>query len=260
MLRVGQVEYVNTLPLFLGLTSGKIDFPFELISALPSQLNRWLREGEIDVGFISAFEYIQNREQYELVHPFCIAAYNRLDSVTLYVRGDVRDLDNRRVGLTSASASSSALVRLLCSYYWRVEPQFEEFSSLEKIDQWAAFLLIGDDALAHPHFDGFHPVDLAATWFQYTETPLPFAVIACRKEVAQERPDELATLQRLLEASLSWGESHLDEVIGKAQKVLNLSDDSYRDYFGQMGYRMEESERSGLERFAALTSPIGGRV
>jgi len=241
MLRLGQVDYINTLPLFSALSCGEIDAPFEIVHGHPSELNEKLRTGEIDAGFISSYEFIKNRELYELVEPFCLAAYHKLDSVTLHVRGNIDELEHQRVALTSASASSSALVRLLFRHYWQIEPHFEPLESIDEATSYRAFLLIGNAAMTHPHFHGYHAIDLAATWYQWTQTPMVFAVVAHRKETPKSLID---LLRRRLDQSLSWGERHLDELAGGL----------HHDYFQQMGYRMGERERAGLEHFAALVN------
>ena len=56
-LRVGMISAINTLPIYWGLTRGLVDFPCQLISGSPAQLNGMLRAGELDVSAISSVEY-----------------------------------------------------------------------------------------------------------------------------------------------------------------------------------------------------------
>ena len=51
-IRVGIVNYLNTLPLIYGLERPPIKDKIELIGAYPSRLAQMLIDGEIDLGLI----------------------------------------------------------------------------------------------------------------------------------------------------------------------------------------------------------------
>lgn len=252
MLRVGQASYINTLPLFLGLTSGEVDCPFQFVTDHPSQLNRKLRNGEVDAALISSIEYLKNPGEYELLSPYGIAACRGVSSVTLYVRGNVEELDGERIALTPASETSAELVRILCRYYWQVEPQFEPLT--EGRSSYAAFLLIGDEALKQPQIDGYHRVDLAATWHQYTETPMVFALLACRASVAKEKID---LLKSQFHHSFEWGRRKRDQLVQTAHERSGLAPSICSHYFDELNYQIGEREVAGLERYAALATLNG---
>lgn len=252
MLKIGRASYINTLPLFLGLTSSGLDSPFEFVTAPPSELNQKLRSGEVDAALISSIEYLRNPGEYELLSPYGIAARRGVSSVTLYLRGNVEELDGERVALTQASETSAELVRLLCRYYWQVDPQFEPLT--EERSSYAAFLLIGDEALKQPQIDGYHPIDLAAAWHQYTETPMVFALLACRAEMAKEKID---LLKNQFRRSFEWSRRERDHLIQTAHERSGLAPSICSHYFDQLNYQIGEREVAGLERYAALATLNG---
>jgi len=67
MLRVGKIEYLNTVPVYYGFIKGKVPAEgIEFIDDVPSELNRLLREGLLDASVISSYEYIVNQDRYLL--------------------------------------------------------------------------------------------------------------------------------------------------------------------------------------------------
>lgn len=252
MLKIGHASYINTLPLFLGLTSGELDSPLEFVTAHPSELNQKLRSREIDAALISSIEYLRAPGEYELLSPYGIAARRGVPSVTLYVRGNIEELDGERIALTPASETSAELVRILCRYYWQVEPQFEPLT--EGRSSYAAFLLIGDEALKQPQIDGYHPIDLAAAWYQYTETPMVFALLACRANLAKEK---IALLKSQFHRSFEWGQQERDRLIQTAHQRSGLAPSVCSHYFDELNYQIGEREVAGLERYASLATLNG---
>jgi chorismate dehydratase len=230
MLRVGQIDYINVLPLFLGLTSGEIDHDAELVPAVPSELNRQLREGKLDLSFVSSREYLCHREAYDLVLPYGIAAKRELGSVTLYVRGELGD---EPIGLTPQSASSA--------------PRFE---TLRHGIDYGAFLLIGDEALRHPNFPGYRSIDLTKEWFDLTGLPMVFGLLAARKGTT------VSPFVEQLGRSLEWAKAHHDQLIAAAMQRVDLSPNELASYYDQLWYELGEEELAGLARYDELSAAV----
>lgn len=252
MLKLGMIDYINALPLFLGITSGEVRCDAQLVRDVPAGLNRRLHTGGLDLSFVSCMEYLRHQEEYRLLLPLGIAAYGEVRSVTLYVRGELANLSGKEVALTGESAASAQLVKLLCSHYWQIEPTFVKLPSLNEATEFDAFLLIGDQALLYPEFVGYRSIDLAEAWYHHTGLPIVFAVLAARRSVVEERPDELVEVQRQLRNSLIWGKSHLDRVVAEAQRSLPLSEAELRSYYSLLIYELRERELAGLSRYAEL--------
>ena len=56
MIRLGRISYANMAPVFYELGGDS----FEQVSGVPTQLNRLLLNGEIDLAPISSIEYARN--------------------------------------------------------------------------------------------------------------------------------------------------------------------------------------------------------
>jgi chorismate dehydratase len=211
-MRIGQMKYRNAIPLYAA-------FPKEmLVPGCPSELNQLLRDGDVEAATISAAEYIDNQELYTLL-PYCIAADGEVRSVTLYHRGPLKT-----IGLTSQSATSARLVRILCNK-WGVDATFETCDDPTGYD---AFLLIGDDALDRT-FPGYAQIDLAAAWKELTGLPMVFGVVAARRD-----------------------SPHIEEISDLFARSLETPVEK-DDYLSLLTYHLGERERQALELFAQET-------
>ena len=63
MLKVGIIEYLNTVPVYYGFLKGVVDSTgIDFVEDVPSGLNELLRGGFLDVSVISSYEYISNAD------------------------------------------------------------------------------------------------------------------------------------------------------------------------------------------------------
>ncbi len=59
--RLGSIEFINSLPVDLGLLSGEVAYPeARIYQASPAVLNQKVSEGVLDVSPVSAFWYGQH--------------------------------------------------------------------------------------------------------------------------------------------------------------------------------------------------------
>lgn len=255
-LKIGAVNYINTLPLFLAIERGEVSCPHSFISGVPTELNRQLREGLLDASLVSSAEYLAKKDQYQMVPNICIGAQYEALSVLLYLRCPVAQLDGKQIAITPESATAAQLVRVMCRHYWKVAPRFSEMEGqldeVTRSDQFDGFLLIGDLCLCNPHFSGYHTIDLAQAWYHATGLPFTFAVMAARKQVAAERPEEIISFQQSLHQSLTWAKQNKDHVVEAAQSRLSLSKERLHRYYEALQYTMDETHHKGLQLFEKL--------
>ena len=179
MLRLGHIIYSNCFPPHAGIVTGKIAFPFKLVEGIPTKLNRLLYEGKIDVSPSSSIEYAVNADRYVLLPDLSITSRNRVMSIILQSRVPISDLDDKHVALTTASATSVVLLRILLGLQWDVHPRFTTFEQdLDNpLGEADAALFIGDLALrlkatrSHSYL-----YDLGTLWHEFTGLPFVFAL------------------------------------------------------------------------------------
>ncbi|MCC5832005.1 MAG: menaquinone biosynthesis protein [Chlamydiales bacterium] len=240
MTRIGLPAYINALPFHLPFTLGELKTGHSFECAIPSVLNKRLRTNTLDAALTSCAEYFDG--PYRSVPGYCIGAHKEILSVNLYIRGSV---DGARIGCTHHSATSIALLKVLCRYFWKVEADFVPLRENEAYD---GMLIIGDDALKQMTIPGYKTIDLAAAWHEATGLPFVFAVISTR--------DGIAFPEEEFEAALKWSESNRERLVEAAHSQSQLPKSLINRYYDICNYRLGEKELEGLNLFKELREGV----
>src|SRR5215204_5751520 len=161
MIRLGRISYVNMAPVF-----HRLDVDVEEISGVPTDLNRRLLAGEIDVAPISSIEYARNADRLRLLPRLCVSSQGAVDSIQLVSKLPLEHV--RTVAVTPESATSVVLTKVL----------LPEAAHLPLGEEEEAKLLIGDAALKSAFEDPTPHHDLGRLWLERTGLPMVFAVWA----------------------------------------------------------------------------------
>lgn len=252
VLRLGQVNYINVLPVFYPLEAGWVQSPAELVAGTPAECNRLLEQGGIDVGVVSSIQYARHQESLVLLPDLSISCEGSVGSVLLFSKDRIDQLDGRQIALTSSSATSVALVKVLCRWYYQIQAEFMVMEpDLEKMLSAApACLLIGDDALrARKRADGLVVEDMGKAWWIFTGLPMVFAVWAARKDSVARQPEAFAELVLSLYRARQVGKDNIDTVIDEARARVGLSEEELRTYYMQQKYELNPTYQRGLLAF-----------
>src|SRR5438552_10515389 len=130
MIRLGRISYVNMAPVFY-----RLDAEVEEIQGVPTDLNRRLVAGELDLAPISSIEYARNAETLRILPRLCVSSEGAVESIQLVSRTPLERI--RVVAVTPESATSVVLTKVLL-------PEAEVVPFEEEAE---ARLLIGDAAL-----------------------------------------------------------------------------------------------------------------
>ncbi len=149
-LTIGLIDYLNTMPFHYDLAERLQDADVHFERGVPSQMNRGIRTGEIDIAPISAIEAARYADEVVVLPGLSIASLGAVRTVLLFSwAADMRDLDGQSIALTDHSATSVELLKVLCRERYHIEPQFtvtkQHLPSMLAAHQGA--LVIGDDAL-----------------------------------------------------------------------------------------------------------------
>src|SRR3954452_3749098 len=148
-------------PLFYGLEA-----EVEQISGVPTDLNRALLDGEVDLAPISSIEWGRNANQLLMLRRVCVSSEGAVGSIQLVAPGRLADV--RTGAITTESATSVVLTKVLL-------PRAVHVPLGEEAD---AKLLIGDAALRSAFEDPTPHYDLGRLWLERTGLPMVFAVWA----------------------------------------------------------------------------------
>ncbi len=264
MIRVGLINYLNCLPLRLGLeATGGLE-GVELVGGTPAEVNAALLSGEVELGLVSSASWARNRDRLGRVPGYGIASDGPVMSVLLAAREGCTSLSEaRRVALTSESATSQVLARIVLERIYGARPQYKVVSTQpeEALAEYDAALFIGDTALDVRRLSGVTVYDLGETWSSYAGLPMVYAVWASRGDPARRGfwADRLAR-------AVVWADDNIDAVVREARRLgAPATNEDLETYFAScIGYRVGAREEEGLERYLAeggfLASEVYGKV
>jgi chorismate dehydratase len=238
VIRLGRISYVNMAPVFYRLTHD-----VEEVSGVPTDLNRRLLEGEIDVAPISSIEYARHADRLRLLPRLCVSSEGAVDSIQLVSRLPLGRV--RSVAVTPESATSVVLTKVLL-------PQADHVP-LELAADADAKLLIGDAALRSAFEDPTPHHDLGRLWLERTGLPMVFAVWAAPEPVAPGLPD----LEHALVASVRMARAEPERLAHEASLRYGYPAGFLARYFEKLRYSFGPRERAGLYTFLEMARDVG---
>src|SRR5581483_11777552 len=105
-LRLGRIGYVNMAPVFY-----RLEYDVEEVVGVPTELNRMLLDGEVDVAPISSIAYAREADRLRLLPRLCVSSEGAVDSIQLVTRVPLEHV--RSVAVTPESATSVVLTKVL---------------------------------------------------------------------------------------------------------------------------------------------------
>ena len=236
MIRLGRISYVNMAPVF-----HRLEYEVDEVVGVPTELNRMLLDGEVDVAPISSIAYARNAEQLRLLPRLCVSSEGAVDSIQLVTRLPLGRV--RSVAITPESATSVVLTKVLL-------PNAEHVPLGEEAD---AKLLIGDAALKSAFEDPTPHHDLGRLWLERTGLPMVFAVWAAPEELA----DQLADLEHALVASVRLARSEPERLALEASERYGYPAGFLARYFEKLRYSFGPRERAGFYTFLEMARDVG---
>lgn len=260
-LRVGRIRYINCYPVYGAIERGIVPLHGALVDGIPTQLNRLMAAGDLDVSVVSAVEYAKDAHQFLLLPELGITSDGPVRSVMLFSTRDARDLGGRRVVVSRSSMTSVHLLELLFEHVWKCRPEFvpgdAELGDIARFNEEThdARLVIGDAALKlfdaanrggrwaerYPFIE-----DLGAAWKHWTGLPFVFAVWVAQRRTPVH--DALGAHASLI-ASRDWGLAHLDQLSTQAAVASGVPVKTCREYFAGLDYRLSYPHLAGLTEF-----------
>ena len=235
-MRLGRISYANMAPVFY-----KVEADVEEVTGVPTELNRMLLDGELDIAPISSIEYARNADQLRILPRLCVSSEGAVDSIQLVTRMQFNHV--RTVAVTPESATSVVLTRILL-------PKAEILPLGMEAD---AKLLIGDAALHSAYEDPTPHFDLGRLWLEKTGLPMVFAVWAAPEPVV----DGLVELEHALVASVRLARSEPELLARKASELYGYPAGFLARYFEKLRYSFGPRERAGLYTFLEMARDAG---
>ncbi len=236
MIRLGRISYVNMAPVFY-----RLEAEVEEVQGVPTELNRRLVAGEIDLAPISSIEYARHADTLRILPRLCVSSEGAVDSIQLVSRVPLERV--RTVAVTPESATSVVLTKVL----------LPEAAHVPLGEQADATLLIGDAALKSAFEDPTPHHDLGRLWLERTGLPMVFAVWA-----APDPPvPGTSELEEALVASVRRARAEPEQLAYEASERYGYPAGFLARYFEKLRYRFGPRERAGLYTFLELAHDAG---
>jgi chorismate dehydratase len=236
VIRLGRISYVNMAPVFY-----RLEAEVEEVQGVPTDLNRRLVAGEIDLAPISSIEYARHAGSLRILPRLCVSSEGAVDSIQLVSRVPLEQI--RVVAVTPESATSVVLTKVLL-------PNAEQVPLGEEAE---AKLLIGDAALQSAFEDPTPHHDLGRLWLERTGLPMVFAVWAT--------PDPpvagTGELEGALVESVRRAREEPEQLAYEASERYGYPAGFLARYFEKLRYRFGPRERAGLYTFLEMAHEAG---
>jgi chorismate dehydratase len=234
--RLGRISYVNMAPLFF-----RLDAEVTEVTGVPTELNRKLLDGEIDLAPISSIAYALHADRLRILPRVAVSSEGAVDSIQLVSRAPLSRI--RSVAVTPESATSVVLVRILL-------PEAQHVPLDEPAD---AKLLIGDAALQSMFEDPTPHYDLGRLWQERTGLPMVYAVFAC----PEPPPTGIAEVEQALLDAHRQNRAEPESLARDASRRYGYPAGFLARYFEKLRYGFGPRERAGLLSFFELARDAG---
>jgi chorismate dehydratase len=240
--RLGCLPYLNVKPLVYPFEHGGLPAGWDLVYATPSTLAKMLGDGRIDAAPVSSFAWFAN-PRLDIVPGICISSDGPVQTVLMLSKVPAKEV--RTVAADTSSLSGRALLRIVLSESYGVEPEFVDCEP--KIDKMLAehdgALIIGNPAMLCEK-SGLHVLDLGEEWKRLTGLPAVFAVWA--------GPTESLTPELIgeLTAAKEEGMKHVGEIAAEEANNLWVPFQMCKDYLTSViKYDLGPREMESLQLF-----------
>lgn len=262
VLKVGIVNFINTSGIYvpwqdMEQTGTSAIAPWQVIEGPPSLLNGLLKANEIDIGLISSYAYGLDIQDYCMLPNLGISAVGAVGSVFLITRRTcgLHEMANKRLLLTSQSATSVNLLRLILEKFYQVTPRYEcgNLEDFEANTDFDGYLAIGDEALQlKKHRTDLHFFDLAEIWMEKTGLPFVFAVWAVRKDTWKRMPNEVRALYQHILTCYRNGLRELENISDRVAFKAGLTARECLNYLRGIHLHFDATHTKALSCFFEL--------
>src|SRR5688572_13186265 len=264
-MKIGLIDYLNTMPFHYDLAERLDDTNIEFVRGVPSEMNRALMAGDIHLAPISAIEAARHADELVILPGLGIASLGAVRTVLLFSwASDIRELDGQSIALTDHSATSVALLQVLCRERYGITPKFTTTRQHlpGMLAEHEAALVIGDDALVESTrhralssprgWDLPYIYDLGDEWLKMTGLPFVFGIWAARRDAAPELA-RIGVFDALYASTAAGLQEPARDGLAQAYAArLALPAGVCIRYLRDLRLRMADDDMAGLRQFLEL--------
>lgn len=256
-MRLGYINYLNCFPYYYHMFEKQPLPGVEIVPAYPTDLNRMMASGELDMSPISAAAYTDMEEDTVLLADFCLSSVGYVRSVILASLVPIEDLNGRKIGLSSASKTSVVLLKTLLKSHYGLEPEYFTTEPSPKLREGSmdAALIIGNEAMREDISP--YVYDLGDLWLRKTGNPVVFAVFAVKEAALERHAGAIEAVVGSYHRSLALLESERDTLIRKARERYPSIHYDVDSYYRTLQYLFNPSLRDALAYYFSRAGALG---
>ncbi len=216
----------------------------ELVAMPPRAMAAAVDRGDLAAGPLPTAEVFRLGDAVRPLGNLGGASDGSANSVFLFSHLPVDKLNGKRIAVTTHTATSIQLLRVLFADLWNVSGH--EFVRTDESHD--AALWIGDPALER-RSSGQYPYryDLGRSWKGLTGLPFVFAEWVIRADVPRERANQL---ERLVSQATQAGTDFFSVLkISRERATPGMSESDVADYIRAFTYFLGPRERRGQQEF-----------
>ncbi len=239
-LRVGHMTYLNSEVFYRHLPEESC----ELVAMPPRAMAAAVDRGDLAAGPLPTAEVFRLGDAVRPLGNLGVASDGSANSVFLFSHLPVDKLNGKRIAVTTHTATSIQLLRVLFADLWNVSGH--EFVRTDESHD--AALWIGDPALER-RSSGQYPYryDLGRSWKGLTGLPFVFAEWVIRADVPRDRANQL---ERLVSQATQAGTDFFSVLkISRERATPAMSESDVTDYIRAFTYFLGPRERRGQQEF-----------
>lgn len=276
-LKIGKIPYANLFPIFYTLEKECDCSSYEFVEGVPSILNKMLRNGEIDVSPSSSIEYLKNPSLYRIIKGHSISSRGPIESILLFSKIPVEELNGGAVDVSSQSETSIALLDIILREFYGIQCRLHISANPEN-SEGEAFLLIGDDALKYKAIGNrqeaigkninkhtiYSPspiahrllvYDLGDLWYKKTGLPFVFALWIARREL-NDKEELLNKFIKDLNRAKEIAVKNFSEIARHSPMRTFMTESEIISYWNKINYDLTDNHKKGLELFDKYLTSI----
>ena len=263
--RVGQINFLNVLPLAYGYARGAAE-DLAITRGVPAVLNNDILQDRLDISNVSSILYARHPEKLLVLPHLCVGSFGPVESILLVSKKPIDEIEDDRIALTAKSATSHALLKIILRSGYGAFPDYRvqtlDPDPLTPIPEDAtAALYIGDDALHLYHHASLslYIYDLGAEWKKLTGKPMVYSLWVATRDFAERSPELLNSAYARIRAGLNFGIAHVDEAVRSTLGEKPFTESELKEYLsgGVITWDLSKTYLDGLKTFYQLAAKAG---
>lgn len=254
---VGRIPFLVCAPFFhLFLRDRSLCREISFDVGVPSELNQKLWTGKIHLAPASSIAYAKAPDDLVLAPDICTSCRLEVHSVELFSRFPIEELSQKRIYLTTQSGTSIALLRVICSQYLKIRPQY-----VDDRMRCDAALLIGDEALLEKA-KGDWPFcyDLALLWREWQGLPFVFGAWSVhRSALSSEMLPKTKRFLAYVQESIGAFRENPSRAISlwAGRYAVPFTAGELKGYYDSLDYEFTEERKRSLQIYFNLCAAEG---